>query len=58
MKKLYNVEFDGIDHNDAMDYCDAFICYAEHEDGTPLTSNELDNIDSDTTYEYLLEHLY
>jgi hypothetical protein len=57
MIKLYNVEFEGATHN--VDYqCDAFITYAEHEDGTPLTSDELDAIDGDTTYEYLIEYLY
>lgn len=56
--KLYNVEFDDIDHEDAHDYCDTFICYAEHEDGTPLSRDELESIDSDTTYELLMEHLY
>lgn len=55
---LINVEFDDIDHSDAMDYCDAFISYAEKENGTPLTENELDSIPSDVVYDYLMDHLY
>ncbi len=34
--KIKNVEFDGIDTGDYPDFCDAYIVYAEHEDGTPL----------------------
>lgn len=55
---LINVEFDGIDHSDAHDYCDAYISYAEKEDGTPLTYEELDSIPSDVTYDYLMRYLY
>lgn len=55
---LINVEFDGIDHSDAHDYCDAFISYAEKENGTPLTDDELDSIPSDVAYEYLMDYLY
>lgn len=46
---LINVEFDG---------CDAFITYAEKEDGTPLTYEELDSIPSDIAYDYLMNYLY
>ena len=57
-ESLINVEFDGIDHSDAHDYCDAFISYAEKENGTPLTYEELDSIPSDVTYDYLMSYLY
>ena len=55
---LINVEFDDIDHSDAMDYCDAFISYAEHMNGTPLTDDELGQIPSDVAYDYLMSYLY
>ena len=56
--KLYNIEFEGINGRDYPDFSDAYISYAEHEDGTPLTQEELDSIDSSDTYEYLMKHLY
>jgi hypothetical protein len=45
-----NIEFDGIDRSDAPDFCDAFICYAEHKDGTPLTEDELDALNDDSSF--------
>lgn len=54
---IYNIEWDGIDTRDYPDFCDAFICYAEHEDGTPLTDEELEDIDSDYIYERLMEDM-
>ena len=32
-----HVEIEGVDHSDHPDYCDAYFCYAEWENGTPLT---------------------
>jgi hypothetical protein len=58
MTILYNVEFESIDHSDSMDYSDAFISYAEHETGVPLTQDEIDNLDSGLVYELLIEYLY
>ena len=55
---LKNVEFDQIDHSDYPDFSDAYICYAEHEDGTPLTEDELEAISSELTHELLWNHLY
>lgn len=59
MSKLTCIEFDGIDHGDSPDYCDAFITYAE-QDGVPLTEEELDelNENGELVYEYLMDHLY
>lgn len=54
---IINVKVDGIDHTDYPDFVDAFICYAEHEDGTPLSDEELEGIDEDLVYEYVLEEL-
>lgn len=36
-----SIEIDGIDRGDYPDFADAFISYAEYEDGTPLNDNEL-----------------
>ena len=57
--KLENIEFDGIDHDDYPDFCDAFISYAEIN-GKPLTDKELDllNDDTDFVYELLMEYLF
>jgi hypothetical protein len=56
--KYFNVEFDDVHGWDAPDFCDAFICYAEHEDGTPLTDEELEAIEPDQVYDLLMNHLY
>lgn len=56
---ITNIEWDGINHRDAPDYCDAYITNAEC-DGVELTEEELDelNEDSQFVYEKLMEHLY
>jgi hypothetical protein len=38
---LQSIEIDGIDMEDFPDFVDAYITYAEYEDGTPLTEEEL-----------------
>jgi len=59
MDKIINAEFDGIDHGDYPDCCDAFCVYAEFEDGTPLTELELDELNnSDLKYELLIKTLH
>ena len=51
MKQLINlnsIRVDGVDMEDAFDFCDAFACSGEREDGTPLTDQELEDFtDSD-----------
>jgi hypothetical protein len=42
-----NVEIDGVDFYDHPDYCDAHFCYAEWENGTPLTDEELEQLTSE-----------
>ena len=42
-----SIEIGGVDPNDYPDFADAFIEYAEYEDGTPLTDEELYQLDSD-----------
>jgi len=57
-EKIKNAEFDDIDHNDAPDYCDAYIVSAYYYD-RPMTADELDEIneDRDFVHEKLLEWL-
>jgi hypothetical protein len=47
-RQVAKVEVDGVDTRDYPDYCDAYFSYAEYEDGTKLTDDELD----DLTYKY------
>jgi len=46
MKKIdYNsIEIEDIDMKDFPDFCDAFVSYAEFEDGTELTDEQLDEL--------------
>lgn len=56
--KLYNVQIDGINYADAPDFVDAFICYAEDENGRELTEEELEAIPGDVIHDYLQDYLY
>jgi hypothetical protein len=40
-----SIVIEGVDRYDYPDFCDAYASKAEFEDGTPLTSTELDSID-------------
>ena len=51
-------EWEGIDHSDAPDYCDAYAVRAER-DGIELTDEEIEELNnSDLKLELLMEHLY
>lgn len=54
-----NIEFDGIDHRDYPDYCDAYITSATY-DGREMTDEELDLINDDSSFVYdsLMSYLY
>ena len=54
---LRNLEFDGIDPNDYPDFCDAYVTYAENENGTPLTAAELEKIDAGDYYDEMYQTL-
>lgn len=49
MKKLNysSVEIEGIDMRDYPDFCDAFMVYAEYEDGTVLNEQEMEDLEND-----------
>ena len=49
-----SLEIDGIDTRDYPDFCDAYICGGYHEDGTPLTDAELDELNEDSSLVYEL----
>jgi hypothetical protein len=57
--KINNIKFDGIDHSDYPDYCDAYIVSAEYND-KEMTEEELDllNDDREFVYEQLWAYLY
>ncbi len=59
LTKVDNIVIDGIDHNDAPDFVDAYISSADY-DGVPMTEDELDELNEDTdfVYEKVMNHLY
>jgi hypothetical protein len=54
-----NIEFEGINHNDYPDYCDAYIISAEY-DGREMTEGEIEELNNDLSfvYEKLMDFLY
>lgn len=58
-KKITNIKFEGIDHNDYPDYCDAYISSADC-DGIEMTSEELEELNEDGmfVYESLMDYLH
>ena len=56
--KITDIEFDGIDHSDAPDYCDAYIVKANYN-GREMTEEELEfiNEDSGFIHEKLMDYL-
>ncbi|WP_299523562.1 hypothetical protein [uncultured Lutibacter sp.] len=56
LKKLTDLEFDGIDMNDYPDFVDAFLSNAYYID-RDLTDEELDYI-NDNEYEFVNENAY
>ena len=59
LKKVDNVEVDGIDTRDYPDFVDAFIAYATY-DGIEMTYDQLEalNEDRDFVYSEVENHLY
>jgi hypothetical protein len=62
MKKEINynsLELDGIDYNDAPDFCDAYFCYGEYTDGTKIEDEVLEELStSDAKYECIYNTVY
>jgi hypothetical protein len=57
--KIKELEFDGINHKDYPDYCDAFVIFGLYE-GRPLTDEELDivNDNGEFVHEMLIDQLW
>lgn len=53
---LQNIEWEGVSPNPNY-WCDTYISYAEHENGDPLTNEELENLDEGVIYEYLVDSM-
>ena len=54
---LKNMKVEGIDIEDFPDFCNAFIVYAEHPDGTPLTYAELWEIPASVVHDVAMESI-
>lgn len=56
---IENIVWDGIDHSDYPDYCDAYITEATYN-GVPMDPDGIDliNEDRDFVYRKLMDHLY
>jgi len=60
VKKLDDVQVDGIDFRDYPDFCDAFLEYATYE-GRELTQEELDEVQEENQewfYEQVEKSIY
>ena len=57
MKKLFKLEFENVDYKDFPNFSDAFITYAEYEDGTPLTAAELENREAGDFFDEMYQSL-
>jgi hypothetical protein len=57
--KITNIEFDGIDHRDYPDYCDAYIASADY-DGVEMTDEQIESLnqDGDYVYDQLMERIF
>lgn len=60
IKKVGHLQFEGIDHGDYPDYCDAYVVGGDY-DGRELTDEEVDLINDeyrDFMYEKLMNHIF
>jgi len=58
---VHSIEFEDVFHWDRPDYVDAFISYAEFNDGTPLNDDQMDWImdnEGDWVHDRLQAHLH
>jgi hypothetical protein len=54
-----SLEIDGIDYNDAPEFCDAYFCYGEYTDGTEIEDEVLEELSgSDAKYECIYNTVY
>lgn len=60
LSKVSILKFEGIDHKDYPDYCDAYVVEAEY-DGEEMTEEQLDELQEDYrdyVYEKLLDYIF
>lgn len=57
LTQVTNMEFEGINMQDYPDFCDAYLSYAELEDGTVLTDEEIDYL-NDEHYDFVNENVH
>ena len=60
LSKVEDIEFEGINHDDYPDYCDAFVTSATYK-GRDLSEEELEWVGdehSDWVYEKLMDYLH
>ena len=60
LSKIEDIEFDGINHEDYPDFCDAFISSATYQN-RDMTEEELEVLDEeyrDWVYEKLMDYLH
>lgn len=46
-QKVQNIQIDGINRRDYPDFVDAYISYAEFQNGEPLTADQLDDLNDE-----------
>jgi hypothetical protein len=60
LKKIDNIEVDGIEHKDYPDYCDSYISSADY-DGEPMTEEQIDDLnnnESQFVYDSVISHIF
>ena len=61
MFKITKYEVSSIDYKDYPDFCDAYISYAENENGDILTEDELTELNDnhkDYVYELIISYIF
>lgn len=65
LSNIGDIELDGINYSDAMDFCDAYISNASYKDPKTnewrdMTEEELDelNMDAEFVYEQVLKQIF
>lgn len=54
---ISSIQLEDVHEWDAPDFSDAFAVYAEFTDGTPLTEEELENLEPDLIHQAIWENL-
>ena len=57
LTQVKHMEFENVDMRDYPDFCDAYLVYAELENGTGLTDEQIDYL-NDTHWDFVNENVY